>query len=145
MGSFCWKTYSIRYCKRSFWWVKYEINLALIKWIEDENYQILIARIDDCEVPKELKPFLYIDSPDEPSKAIEEIVRIILSEGKGIILKNSDWLRSFSIVDRHQELESIEFAALEGNRFIFITGIYGIGKSALAEHATYQLFRKRYV
>lgn len=94
-------------------------------------------------MPKELKPFLYIDVPGFPKKAIEEIVRFILNKGTGTILKKDDWLRSFSIVDRHSELEAIEFASLEGNKFIFITGIYGIGKSALAEHATFQLFRKR--
>ena len=124
-------------------WIKYEMNLAVIRWIEDENYRILVARIDDCDIPHELKPFLYIDCPGKPIEAIEKITEAILSEGKGIVSRKEDWQRSFSLIDRHRELEAIEVAALENMKSIFIWGTYGIGKSALVEHAAFQLFKRR--
>lgn len=122
-------------------WIKYEINLAIIRWIKDENYRIVVARIDECEIHPELQPFVYIDCPGDSQKAIERIVDLILIEGRGIVPKEEDWRKA--VVDRHKELESIETVSLGGIRIIFLWGTYGIGKTTLAEHAANQIFGKR--
>lgn len=122
-------------------WVKFELNIALKKWIEDENYRIIVAKIEDCEVHRELSPFLYINRPDDPVTAIEEIVKLVLSEGRGVIGQKIEWRRE--IVDRYSEMEAIEKLSYEGFRFIFLWGYYGIGKSTLAEHAARQAFKSR--
>src|SRR5687768_10326324 len=41
-------------------WVKYELNMAIIKFLSNENYKIIAVRIDDVEVPLRLQPFLRI-------------------------------------------------------------------------------------
>lgn len=122
-------------------WVKFELNVALRKWIEDENYRIVVAKIDDCEIHRELTPFLYIDCPNEPETAIERIVKLVLSEGRGVLGPRIEWRRE--IVDRYSEMEAIEKLSYEGIRFVFLWGHYGIGKSTLAEHAARQVFKSR--
>jgi len=122
-------------------WVKFELNIALRKWIEDENYRIIVAKIDDCEIQHELTAFLYINSPNNPDKAIDEIVEIIRSEGKDVLGPRTEWRRE--IVGRFTEMEAIEKLSYEGIRFIFLWGHYGIGKSTLAENVGKQVFRSR--
>jgi hypothetical protein len=120
-------------------WVKYEINLALIRWIKDRNYHIVVARIDDCEIIPELSPFLYVNYPNNSKKVIEEITKLILSKGKDIIPKE-EWRKS--IIDRNHELDIIETVSYEEKSLIFLTGTYGIGKTTLAEHAANKFFEK---
>ena len=124
----------------SFDWVKYEINLAVIRSIQENNFNIIVAKIEDCEIHPELTPYLFVNCADSPSKAIDQIAKIIQSKGRGIIPKESDWQKK--IVDRNDELDGIEAAALDGLKIIFISGTYGIGKSTLAEHATVRIFQK---
>jgi hypothetical protein len=120
-------------------WVKYEINLALIRWIKDRNYHIVVARIDDCEIIPELSPFLYVNYPNNSKKVIDEITKLILSKGKDIIPKE-EWRKS--IIDRNHELDIIETVSYEEKSLIFLTGTYGIGKTTLAEHAANKFFEK---
>ncbi len=120
--------------------VTYEINLGIIRAIEDNDFKIIVAKIDDCEIPFELKPFVYINEPKDPEKGIKEIVNFILTEGKGIISK-SEW--SSSIIDRYDEIGAIENVALDNFNIICLWGLYGIGKSTLVEHAANKIFRKK--
>jgi Flp pilus assembly protein TadD len=119
-------------------WVKYEINTAIIKWIQDNEYKIVVARIDDCEIPKELSPFLYINTPRKPSTAIEQIVRLVSSnktiEGKEIKSSRKN------IVDRFSEIGAIETSVHEGKTYIVLWGLYGIGKTTIVERACAEIF-----
>lgn len=120
--------------------VSYEINLGIIRAIEDEDFKIIVARLDNCEIPFELKPFVYINEPNNPDAGIKDVIKFILTEGKGIISK-SDW--SSSIIDRYDEIGAIEDVALEKLNLICLWGLYGIGKSTLVEHAANKIFRKK--
>ncbi|MFA5160547.1 MAG: tetratricopeptide repeat protein [Candidatus Omnitrophota bacterium] len=125
-------------------WVKYEVNLAITKYIQNENYRIVIARIDDCDIHPELQPFKRIDSPNKPFEAIDKIVEYITSKKTKVSPADRevrDW-RS-GIVDRFSELGKIEAVSLENIKLIFICGIYGIGKSTLAEHVSNKVYNKR--
>ena len=58
-------------------WARYELNLALIKWIEQADCEIIVARVDHCEIHPELAPFLRIDSPGQPDEALRQVARAI--------------------------------------------------------------------
>jgi tetratricopeptide (TPR) repeat protein len=120
-------------------WIKYEINLAIVQWIRNQNFKIIVVKIEDCEVPLELKPFIYIDVNIPPDIAIDKIVKIVLNQEKDIIPRE-DW--NISIIDRYDEIGAIERASISGIKFIFLWGIYGIGKSTVALHACDRVFRK---
>jgi tetratricopeptide (TPR) repeat protein len=122
-------------------WVRYELNVAIMNEIQDNDYRVIAARIDDCEVHPELSPFLYVDCPNQPDQAIDEIVKLILTEGGGIITQRRDRRRQF--VDRFKEIAAIEDIANEGVNFILLWGLYGIGKTVLAEQAAFQVFKYR--
>lgn len=122
-------------------WVKYELNIAIRRHIEDENYRIIVAKIDDCEMHHELAPFVYIDTSENPKNAINKIVELILSKGKGILEPKKDWHRE--IVGRYSEMEAIEKSSYEGIRFIYLWGYFGIGKSTLVENSARQVFNSR--
>ena len=119
-------------------WVKYELNMAIIKWIEDADYRIVVARVDDCEVPKELSPFVHVNTPKKPSASAEQILNIITSEKierrKGIPTGRRN------IVDRFDEIAAIETSAHEGKAFIYLWGLYGIGKTTVVERAATEIF-----
>lgn len=123
-------------------WVRYEINIAIINTIENEDFRIIAARIDDCEIHPELMPYNYIDFPNDPELALNKIVEGIVSKGDGIIPPTKK-LRRRPIVNRFKELEAIEDLANEGIRFIFLWGLYGIGKTVLAEQAILETFNSR--
>jgi len=121
--------------------VKYEINLAVIRSIREKNFNIIVAKIDDCEIHPELTPYLYVNFPNNPAGAINQIVAIIKSKGRGIIPKDVEWQKK--LVNRNDELDGIEAASLEGFKIILMTGTYGIGKSSLAEHAAVRIFQRQ--
>jgi len=122
-------------------WVKYELNIAIMRHIEDENYRIIVAKIDDCEIPHELAPLVYIDASKNHGNAINKIVELILSRGKGILEPRKDWHRE--IVGRYSEMDAIEKSSYEGIRFIYLWGYFGIGKSTLVENSARQVFNSR--
>lgn len=121
-------------------WVKYEVNVAILRQIEEENYKIIILKIDDCLIHPELSPYLRIDGQINLEKSYDEIAKIINSEGRGLIPRRVDWRKS--VVDRYQIIEAVENASNEGYKIIILWGIYGIGKTALAEHIVSSFFNK---
>ncbi|WP_318310969.1 TIR domain-containing protein [Flagellimonas crocea] len=103
-------------------WVKYELNMALIKYLENEDYRLIVARIDDVQVPLRLKPFLRVD----------------ISSSKNIINSIIDSLnggaRSFKrqFVNRNDEITALQDMFYDSNvKFISLIGFFGIGKSSL--------------
>lgn len=122
-------------------WVRYELNIAITHWIQNSGYRIIVVRIDDCKVHPELSPFLYVDCPNKPDQAIDEVVKLILTEGGGIITQKRE--QRPQIVNRFKEIAAIEDIANEGISFILLWGLYGIGKTVLAERAAFQVFNSR--
>lgn len=121
-------------------WVKYEINLAIVRWIEEQDFKIIVAKIEECDIPPHLKPFVFVNEPNNPIKAKKDLVKLILTEGKGII-SNEEW--NVSVVNRYEELATIEELYIQKIRLIILWGMYGIGKTTLVDHASDKIFRKR--
>ena len=46
-------------------WVRYELNLAVLRWIQRADCSIAVLRIDDCDIHPELSPFLRIECQDD--------------------------------------------------------------------------------
>lgn len=117
-------------------WVKYELNIALIKYLEDEDYKILIARIDDVEVPLRLKPFLRIDSNGSDNIA-QDIYNKLLGEKANPSVKS--FKRQF--INRQDEISALQDMFYESDiKFINIIGFYGIGKSSLIQEAFKRIY-----
>lgn len=106
-------------------WVKYELNMAIIKYLSNENYRIITVRIDDVNIPLRLQPFLRIESSN-PTEIATKILEADSSTGAGFkILK-----RQF--VNRNDEIDSLTTMLYEREtKFINIIGFYGIGKTSL--------------
>ena len=103
-------------------WVKYELNMALIKYLENEDYRIIVIRIDDVEVPLRLKPFLRVDSSKK-----DEIINSVFDSLNG---GERSFKRHF--VNRNDEITSLQDKLYDTDiRFISIIGFFGIGKSSL--------------
>jgi len=120
-------------------WVRYEVNLALIQWIERLDYKIIVARIDDCVVLPELSPFVRIDCPGDPHRAINELVGVVLSDETPQARPAKE--RRARIVDRFEEVAAIEALIHEEVPFIWLCGVYGIGKTTIVERAAVEVFR----
>jgi hypothetical protein len=99
-------------------WVKYEVNVAILRQIEEENYKIIILKIDDCSIHPELSPYIRIDGQINLEKSFDDIVKIIKSEGRGLIPRKEDWRKA--IVDRYSIIAAVENASYEGYKIIIL-------------------------
>ncbi len=116
-------------------WVKYELNMAIIKYLENEDYRIIVARIDDVEVPLRLKPFLRIDC--ESCKNIVESIFVDITKSEEQMHKS--FKRQF--VNRSPEITALQDILYEPTtRFISIIGFFGIGKSSFLKEALKRIY-----
>lgn len=118
-------------------WVKYELNMAIIKFLEDEDYRLIIVRIDDTSIPLRLKPFLRIDMDHQETydNIIENVYQAIKTTDKDV----KSFKRQF--VNRHEEIEKIQDYLFEDDvKFLGIIGLFGIGKSSLIREALKRIY-----
>lgn len=107
-------------------WVKYELNMALIKYLENEDYRIIIARIDNVIVPLRLKPFLRVDC-----ESCENVEQSIVNSLNG---NEKSFKRQF--INRNDEITALQDMLYDPEiRFISLIGFFGIGKSSLIREA----------
>lgn len=122
-------------------WVKYESHMAVFRALEDENFRIVVVRIDDCNVPLRLKPFLYIDCPNDPYLAIPRLKDFIQKRRTAREEKEILYRRHF--VDRTDELGQIEGHVADPEvRIVCINGFFGIGKTTLLKEAVLRLWQR---
>lgn len=121
-------------------WVRLELNMALIKSIEQSGCDLRIVRLDSTDLPLYLRPYLYLDVDSDydrlPKKLTESLKRI-----------KSRTIRRSKFVNRHSELGRIELAVDDPEiRICTLSGISGIGKKAVLQKTTDTLFTgARYV
>ncbi len=107
-------------------WVKFELNMALIKYLENEDYRIIVAKIDNVKVPLRLKPFLRVDSNKS-----DEIVASVFDSLNG---NEKSFKRQF--INRNNEITSLQDMLYDTDiKFITLIGFFGIGKSSLIREA----------
>ena len=117
-------------------WVRYELNMAIIKYLENEDYRIIVARIDNVVVPLRLKPFLRVDC-EKCDNIVNEIYNSLLKAD------DSSLFRSFKrqFINRHDEITALQDMLYEPEiRFISIIGFYGIGKSLLLRESLKRVY-----
>lgn len=115
-------------------WVKYELNMAIIKYLSNENYKIIAVRIDDVEVPLRLQPFLRIESTN-----VDDIANKILKADQFEDDKFKTSKRQF--VNRNDEIDTLTTMLYEKEtKFINIIGFYGIGKTSLIREALKRIY-----
>jgi tetratricopeptide (TPR) repeat protein len=123
-------------------WVRWELNIAIVRQIQNDNFRIVVVRIDDCNLHPELTPYLYVNIQNNPQKVIEDVHKIISTNGQGIIPPAKSWRRP--IVDRYEILGTVDkLTSVEGYKVIILWGMYGIGKTTLAEHISDNVFKKK--
>lgn len=117
-------------------WVRFELNMALIKYLENENYRIVVARIDDVEVPLRLKPFLRIDNLQKSDNIALNIARGLQTGG---IIKVKSFKRQF--VNRATEISNLSDIFYDPEiKFLSIIGFFGIGKTSLVKEVLKRVF-----
>ncbi|MBA7495031.1 hypothetical protein ES702_05610 [subsurface metagenome] len=119
-------------------WVRYELNIALIRWIQEADCRIIVMRIDDCKVHTELSPFLRVNCPGKSDEAIQNVAEILLSEEGRAVLAPRE--RRRRVIDRFSEIAAIERLLHEDIRFIYLCGLYGIGKTTIVERTSEEIF-----
>jgi tetratricopeptide (TPR) repeat protein len=110
-------------------WVKYELHMAFIRYLEDQAIALRVVRLDGTQVPLYLRPLLQARDTQDPV----EIAEILLTRQA---LQRP--LRSF--LDRASEIEEAE-SALYGDRvgFVWYHGLAGVGKRSIAGEAMSRL------
>lgn len=115
-------------------WVRYELNMAVIKSIEQKGFKIRVVKLDDTDLPLYLKPMLFLDATNNLENLPEELLKKI-KEGKKEKVKRKQF------VNRSTELGLIEEANDNfETAIITLFGIYGIGKKALIRRSNEFLY-----
>lgn len=112
-------------------WVKAELNAAFVKMMSD-NCKFMIFTLDKTKLPALLQPYKY-DEYDILNNGVDtiadKICTIISNEITNVVSRHT-------FINRTAELGDIEDAIRDDDcRIIILTGILGIGKSALALRA----------
>lgn len=119
-------------------WVRWEVNMALIRSLEKDECRIIVVRIETCQLHPELSPFLAIDCPNDPDKAMRELTALVTTQ-KGLQTGLGKKMQR-QVVNRLGEMAAVERVWYENIPFICLIGVYGIGKTAFVEKAARDLF-----
>lgn len=106
-------------------WVRFEFHMAFILWLEDNAVAIRVVCLDDTRVPLYLRPFLQARG----HTTAEEIASTLRHPAPAARPR-----RMF--FNRNMEINTVETALYDPDTSaIFICGIPGVGKRALAREA----------
>lgn len=102
-------------------WVRFELHMAFIRYLDDRAIRLRIVLLDDTAVPLYLRPFLQLRQPTDSSTAVEAL------EGR----PPREAIRK-RFIDRNDEIGAIE-AALHSPVVgaIWLWGLPGVGKRSL--------------
>lgn len=110
-------------------WVKYELHMAFIRYLEDKAIALRVVPIDDTPVPLFLRPLLQargLSAPDEIAAALCE------QKPRPTVLR-----RFLNRANEIQAAEDTLYSPTKG--FVWYYGLSGIGKRSLAREAQRRL------
>ncbi len=115
-------------------WVKYESNMALCRFLQDEHYRIVVATLDSIEIPTRFSPFKYCECDNRETAS--DVIYSFLQN-----IKEDELSTRRRFVNRSKELQTIENAIDDrAIRFIKIVGFLGIGKRSLIKEAALRFY-----
>lgn len=100
---------------------------------------IAVLQIDDCDIHPELSPFLRIECQDDIQRGVAEIRNKIMASAPLPVEAPRDSRLGF--VNRYDAIQAVEDLTYRGVRALFLWGIFGIGKTALARRIARELFQ----
>lgn len=106
-------------------WVRFEFNMAFVRYIEDNAIGIRIVRLDDTPVPLQFRPFLQARGTLTPAQAS---ARLAGDPPRRPIFR--------AFLNRNTELNAIEsalYSSTIGHSWLW--GMTGIGKRSIAKAA----------
>lgn len=119
-------------------WVRFELGIIMVRWIEQADARIIVFRLDDTPLPPELRPLVNIDARADFATAVEQLVSTVHSAAGRPKIKARERRRRF--VNRFAEIAAIERLFHESVPFIVVEGLHGIGKTSLVERAAHDVF-----
>lgn len=109
-------------------WIKMDAKLQTIRWLQQINFNILVIKIDNCDIPKHLKIALesqYLVNLFESSDVQDEFIEIA-----NYIMQHTPYeLQQSLFVDRGDAEDLFAYSS-RSHRVIFILGMAGIGKTS---------------
>lgn len=121
-------------------WVKTEANLATIRAIEDEDFRVIVIRLDHSKPPAHLQRaidayhLVDITSPNDREE-------VFLTLAEQIETTTSTHSKRLVYVDRGDDTDQFALSARR-NRIVFVVGWAGIGKSAFVKHSVSHCLHK---
>ncbi len=108
-------------------WIKMDAKLQTIRWLQQINFNILVVKIDECDIPKHLRIALesqYLVNLYECQDVQDEFIEIA-----NYIMQNTPYeLQQELFVDRGDAEDLFAYSS-RNHRVIFILGMAGIGKT----------------
>jgi len=117
-----------RHSERSSW-VRFEVHMAFIRWMEDKAITLRIVALDDTSLPLYLRPFQQAKGETDP-----------FAIAANLLGPPPEKPQSRAFFDRNPEVEAIETALYSSIMMVWLWGMQGIGKRTLA-YAAARRFR----
>lgn len=110
-------------------WVKFELHMAFIRWLEDNAVAIRIVCLDDTAVPLYFRPFLQARGKLETQAIV-----------KALSGSTPPPRPRRPFYNRHSEIDLVEKALYNRSTVaVFVCGLPGVGKRSLAREALARL------
>lgn len=110
-------------------WIRKELRLLTIRWLEGMNFNLIVIRADDCNLPRDLKIAMeshYVLNLHDVEDKQDEFVRLsIYIEEKNVARPERK-----VFVDRGKEVDQFIYSA-KYHPIVFVLGTAGIGKTSL--------------
>ncbi len=122
-------------------WLKMEADVATIRSLEDNDFQIIVIKLDNTEIPSNLKLLLGSKYTIDIS-ATDDLEAEFLNLADYIDRTDPVHMRDDIYVDRGADADKFSLSARR-NSIIFILGMAGIGKSSFITRSVADKLRKR--
>ncbi|SMC99651.1 AAA domain-containing protein [Desulfocicer vacuolatum DSM 3385] len=124
-------------------WLKMEADLATFRALNDQNFEIIVLKLDEAPIPPHLKiPFSKLTLIDFSSCQDDEAELLDLADY--IDRTETTQKNTLIYVDRGGDADSFSLLTRQ-NRIIFILGWAGIGKTAFVLNRVSERLKKRVV
>jgi tetratricopeptide (TPR) repeat protein len=122
-------------------WLRYEANYGTLRSLQqDDDFKIIVVRLEDCSYPKHLEiafDNLYIVDLSNEDDVIDGFIDITE------YIKKTQNISSQQVIYEGRGADSDKLSLIsKRNKFIFIVGWRGIGKTTFVENSIKSLLKK---
>lgn len=122
-------------------WLRIELNVSTTKALEDDDFRLVLIKVDNCKTPEHLEAFFKNRTTIDLAKS-EDIDHEFLQLAELIEKTESTQSNEKVYVDRGAAADNFSLISRR-NRVVFVLGLAGIGKTSFCLNSVAERLRKK--